>query len=69
MDRRRREAQHTMPMTVRLTPDDDLLLKEVAHQKRIPAAILVRNWISEELEKYRAEHPDASKGDGNDQER
>jgi len=63
MERRRREVQHTMPMTVRLTPDDDVLLKEVAHQKRIPAAILARNWISEELEKYRREHPESREAD------
>jgi hypothetical protein len=42
-------------MTVRLSIEDNACLREIASTKRIPVAILVRNWIGEQIERYRRE--------------
>lgn len=43
-----------MPMTVRLSPDTDADLKEIAAEEQIPPAILARNWITAELKRRKA---------------
>jgi len=53
------------PLTVRLTPEDDAELKEVATQEQIPAAILARNWITGELKRRKSTKPSTDDGDSN----
>ncbi len=65
MDKRRREVIHTVQITVRLTPEDDAELKEVATQEQIPAAILARNWITGELKRRKSTKPSTDDGDSN----
>ncbi len=40
-----------MPMTVRLSPEIDADLKEIADDEQIPPAILARNWITSEIKR------------------
>jgi len=65
MDKRRREVIHTVQITVRLTPEDDAELKDIAVKEQIPAAILARNWITGEL-KRRKVAPSSSRHDNGD---
>lgn len=43
-----------MPMTVRLSPEADADLKEIADDEQIPPAILARNWITAEIKRRKA---------------
>jgi len=56
MDKRRREVIHTVQITVRLSPEDNVDLKDIAEEEQIPVAILARNWISSELKRHKATH-------------
>jgi len=38
-----------MKVTVRLSPEDHALLEHVAHKKRTPAAVLLRQWAMDNL--------------------
>ncbi len=54
MDKTRREVIHTVQITVRLTPEDNADLKDIATEEQIPVAILARNWITSELKRHKA---------------
>jgi len=41
-------------MTVRLSPDTDADLKDIAAEEEIPPAILARNWITSEIKRRKA---------------
>ena len=49
VDKRRREVQHTMKVTIRLSPEDHELLEKVADDERVPAAVLVRQILMADL--------------------
>ena len=51
VDKRRREVQHTMKVTVRLSPEDHELLEKVADDERVPAAVLVRQILMADLKR------------------
>jgi len=43
-EKRRREVQHTVKVTVRFSPEDHAVLEEVAKELRAPVAVLLRQW-------------------------
>ncbi len=65
MDKTRREVIHTVQITVRLTPEDNADLKDIATEEQIPVAILARNWITSELKRHRTKRTQARRTDDN----
>jgi len=61
VDKRRRDVQHTMKVTIRLAPDDYALLARVATDERVPVAVLVRQILMADLTKRPA--AEVSEGD------
>jgi len=61
VDKRRRDVQHTMKVTIRLAPDDYALLVRVANDERVPVAVLVRQILMTDLTKRPA--AEVSEGD------
>lgn len=51
VDKRRRDVQHTVKVTIRLSPDDHALLERVADDERVPVAVLVRQILMADLKK------------------
>jgi len=66
MDKRRREVIHTVQITVRLSPEDNVDLKGIAEEEQIPVAILARNWITSELKRHKAKHGHVSHNSDDD---
>jgi len=54
------------PLTVRLTPEDDAELKDIAVKEQIPAAILARNWITGELKRRKTAASSSRRDDGDE---
>lgn len=55
MDRRRREVVHVKAASVRFSPEQYEVLEEIAEEKGIPMAILLRNWALEHMRDLKPE--------------